>query len=62
MERSVLDGLERLASVYPKDGYDRALRTHLALFFTLDARLLAETPRSKPHDDSIENSEEPFSG
>jgi rhamnogalacturonyl hydrolase YesR len=57
MEGCVLDGLERLAAVYPKNGYDLALRRHLARFFPADGRLLAETPRGVPHDDAIDNIE-----
>ena len=57
MEGCVLDGLERLAAVYPQGGYDRTLRAHLGRFFPADGRLLAETPRSEPHDDAIDNIE-----
>jgi len=57
MEGCVLDGLERLAAVYPNSGYVLALRSHLDRFFPADGRLLAETPRSAPHDDAIDNIE-----
>ncbi len=57
MEGCALDGLERLAVVYPNHGYDSALRDRLARFFPPDGRLLAETPRSEPHDNAIDNIE-----
>lgn len=57
MEGCVLDGLEQLDRVSPRSGYGQALRAHLAWFFTPDGRLRAETPRSEPCDDAIDNIE-----